>query len=126
MLYDSEEFKANVEGEGNIDNLCGWAGDLQTLCIEVLDYTSNSNDYDTVYSATYDLIGEDAYSLSMMDLLADTDAYNIYRLINSSSSNFISAFTTYYDDYVGTITDTQANAIASAFTDFIWEKIQYE
>jgi hypothetical protein len=69
---------------------------------------------------------QDAYSLAMMDLLADTDAYNIYQLINSSSSNFISAFTTYYDDYVGTITDTQANAIASAFTDFIWEKIQYE
>ena len=165
LLYDSKGFKAAVAGEGNVDNLCGWAGDLQTLCIEVLKYTNNSNDYDTVYSATYDLIGDEAYSLSMMDLLADTDAYNIHQLLNSSSSNFISAFTTYYDDYVGTrytrftngwskqtiydcvrnyttntfflwkdwpllegynITNTQANAIASAFTDFIWEKIQNE
>ena len=82
--------------------------------------------FSTNPSATYDLIGDEAHTLSMMDLLADTDAYNVYRLLNSSSSNFISAFTTYYDDYVGTITDTQANAIASAFTDFIWEKIQYE
>ncbi len=101
----------------------------------------------------------------MADLLADTDAYNIYRLLNSSASNFISAFNTYYDDYVGSrytrftngwsksviyscvrnyttnifvfgvdwpllkgydITDTQADAIAAAFTDFIWEKIQNE
>ena len=165
LLYDSEGFKAAMVGEGNINNLCGWAGDLQTLCMEVLDYTSNSNDYDAVYSATYDMIGDEAHSLSMMDLLADTDAYNVYQLLNSSSSNFISAFTTYYDDYVGTrytrftngwskqtiyncvrkyttntfslgidwpllegydISDTQANAIASAFTDFIWEEIQNE
>ena len=165
LLYDSEGFKAAVAGEANIDNLCGWAGDLQTLCVDVLNYTNNSNDYDIVYNATYDMIGDAAYSLSMMDLLADTDAYNIYRLLNSSSSNFISAFTTYYDDYVGTrytqftnewskqtiydcvrnyttntfflwkdwpllagydISNTQANAIASAFTDFIWEKIQDE
>lgn len=165
LLYDSEGFKAAVAGEANINNLCGWAGDLQTLCIEVLDYTNNSNDYDTVYYATYDMIGDEAHSLSMMDLLADTDAYNVYQLLNSSSSNFVSAFTDYYDDYVGTrytrftngwskqtiydcvrnyttntfflwqdwpllegydITDTQADAIASAFTDFIWEKIQNE
>ena len=165
LLYDSTGFKAAVAGEGNVDNLCGWAGDLQSLCIDVLRYTISSNDYDTVYSATYDLIGDELYSFSTMDLLADTDAYNVHQLINSSSSNFISAFTTYYDDYVGTrytrftngwskqtiydcvrnyttntfflgvdwpllegynITDTQADAIASAFTDFIWEKIQNE
>ena len=165
LLYDSKGFKAAVAGEGNVDNLCGWAGDLQTLCIEVLRYTNSSNDYDTVYSATYDLIGDEEHSLSMMDILADTDAYNVHQLLNSSSSNFISAFTTYYDDYVGNrytrftngwskqtiydcvrnyttntfflgvdwpllegynITDTQADAIASAFTDFIWEKIQNE
>ncbi len=165
LLYDSEGFKAAVAGEANINNLCGWAGDLQTLCIEVLDYTNNSNDYETVYSATYNMIGDEAHSLSMMDLLADTDAYNVYKLLNSSTSNFMSSFTTYYDDYVGTrytrftngwpkqtiyncvrnyttntfflwedwpllegyeITNTQSNAIASAFTDFIWEKIQNE
>ena len=165
LLYDSEGFKSAVAGEANIDNLCGWAGDLQTLCIEILDYTNNSNNYDIVYSATYDMIGDESHSLSMMDLLADTDAYNVYRLLNSSSSNLISAFTTYYDDYVGArytrftngwskqriyncvrnyttnifflwqdwpllegydITNTQADAIASAFTDFIWEKIQNE
>ena len=100
-----------------------------------------------------------------MDLLADTDAHNMYTLLNNSSSNLIDAFTTYYDDYVNTrytqftsgrskqaiyvwarkyttnnflatvdwpllygydISDTQADAIAHGFTDFIWEKIQNE
>ncbi len=165
LVYDSDGFKAAVAGEANINNLCGWAGDLQTLCIEVLDYTGNSNDYDTVYDATYNLIGDPEYSLSMMDLLADTDAYNVYTLLNSSVSNFISSFSNYYNNYSDErytrftngwsrqqiyscvrnyttnifflwqdwpllegyeITNTQANAIAWAFTDFIWEKIQDE
>lgn len=158
-------FQAALAGEWNINNLCGWAGDLQTLCIDVLEFTNNSNVYSVIYNATYSIIGDEAYRLSMMDLLADTDAYNVYQLLNSSSSNLIDAFTTYYDDYVGTrytqftngwgkqriyncvrnyttnifflwidwpllegynITDTQADAIAWAFTDFIWEKIQNE
>ena len=165
LLYDSVGFQAALAGEWNINNLCGWAGDLQTLCIDVLEFTNNSNVYSVIYNATYSIIGNEAYSLSMMDLLADTDAYNVYQLLNSSSSNLIDAFTTYYDDYVGTrytqftngwgkqriyncvrnyttnilflwidwpllegynITDTQADAIAWAFTDFIWEKIQNE
>lgn len=165
LLYDSEGFKAAVVGEANIDNLCGWAGDLQTLCIDVLGATNNSNNYDTIYSATYEMIGSEDYTFSTADLLADTDAYNVFQLLNNSYSNFIDAFLVYYDKYVGTrytrftngwdkgeiyncvrnyttniyflfvdwpllngysITDTQANAIASAFTDYIWGKIQNE
>ena len=92
-------------------------------------------------------------------------AYNVYQLLNNSSSNFTGVFTSYYDDYVGTrytqftngwgkqtiyscvrnyttnifflwidwpllegydISNTQADAIAWAFTDYIWEKIQNE
>ena len=30
LIYDSDGFKAAIAGEANIDNLCGWAGDLQT------------------------------------------------------------------------------------------------
>lgn len=165
LLYDSEGLKADVAGEETVDDLCGWAGDLQQLCIQVLDCTNNSDDYDIVYYATYDMIGDEAYSFSMMDLLADMDAGNIYQLYISSASGLINAFFTYYDDYVGTrytqftdgcsketlynsvrkyttntfalredwpllkgydITDTQANAIALAVTDFIWEKVQNE
>ena len=75
----------------------------------VLQYADSSiADYNSFYSADC------------------TDATLRPSMTISYQSNFISAFTTYYDDYVGTITDTQANAIASAFTDFIWEKIQYE
>ena len=165
LIYDSTGFKAAVAGEANVDNLCGWAGDLQTLCIEVLEETNNSNDYDTIYDTTYELIGDPLHTMSMMDLLADTDAYNIYQLLNSSASNMITAFTTYYSNYSDErytrftngwtkqqiyncvrnyttntfflwedwpllegydITNNQANAIAWAFTDFIWEKIQNE
>ena len=75
----------------------------------VLQYADSSiADYNSFYSADC------------------TDATLRPSMTVSYQSNFISAFTTYYDDYVGTINDTQANAIASAFTDFIWEKIQYE
>ena len=165
LMYNSTGFKAFIAGEENVNNLCGWAGDLQTLCIDVLEYTNYSNDEDIIYNATYYLIGNNAYSLSMADLLADTDAENICNLLNSSSSNFIYAFDIYYDNYVGdrytnfvdgrskqeiyncvrkyttntfflwedwpllegyNITEIQSNAIAQAFTDFIWEKIEDE
>lgn len=165
LAYDSTGFKAMMAGEAKIDNLCGWAGDLQTLCIEVLEHTNYSNNYDTVYAAAYELVGDPFHTLSMMDLLADTDAYNIYQLLNGSVSNMIEAFSTYYSKYSDErytrftngwtkqqiyscvrnyttntfflwqdwpllegydITDNQANAIAWAFTDFIWEEIQDE
>lgn len=170
LLFDSTGFKSAVAGEENIDNLCGWAGDLQTLCIDVLNHTNNSNDYDTIYEATILLLGNhdnSASSFSMSDLLADVDAYNLYSNLcsNGSSSNFISIFDDYYQslcmtrftDFSGSrtrqemydcvrlyttntfflwvdwpllngysITSSQSDAIAQAFTDYIWGLIQNE
>lgn len=168
LLYDSTGFKSAVAGEANVDNLCGWAGDLQTLCIDVLDYTNNSNEFDTIYDATLFLLGHQnssVTSFSMSDLLADVDAYNIYNLLCSNETNLSSVFNYYYStgyntrftDFTNswtkpqiyncvrryttniffmfvdwpllegyTISTTQSDAIATAFTDYIWELIQNE
>ena len=147
-------------------DMAGWAGDLQTLCVQILSYTNNSNDFDTIYNATHTLLGENAYKFSIMDLLADVDAQNIYNLLPIREHNFIYAFITYYANiadarytlfangctreqlynYVRVyttnlpdnflldwpflagydLTDTQSDAIASAFTDYLWERIQNE
>ena len=164
LLYDSTGFLAFMAGEANIDNLCGWAGDLQTLCQEVINYTNDSNSYSEIYDATLYLLGADA-PFSKEDLLADTDSYNIMNMINDSYTNTISSFVTYYsEDYVTRFSDftngwswnqiyncvriytddefvlwvdwpildeveissTQADAIAEAFTDYVWEEIQNE
>ena len=168
LIYDSTSFKSFVAGEANVDNLCGWAGDLQTLCIDVLNYTNDSENYNTVYNATLTLLGTQSSnesSFSMSDLLADVDAYNIYNDMNSSCSNFVTAFEYYYvsnyttrfTDFTNNwqktqiyncvrkyttntfvffvdwpllngyeISDVQADAIAAAFTDYIWGLIQDE
>ena len=168
LLYDSKGFESAVAGENNIDNLCGWAGDLQTLCIDILRHTDNSNNYETIYDATLTLLSNQdssVTSFSMSDLLADVDAYNLYNGINSDRSNFIRAFNEYYSSqysmrftnftnswskqriydcvrcyttntfFLGIdwpllkgykITSTQSDAIAQAFTDYIWGLIQDE
>ncbi|MBQ4037036.1 MAG: hypothetical protein IJC84_02805 [Clostridia bacterium] len=165
LIYDSTGFLAFFAGEENVDNLCGWAGDLQTLCKEVLDATDSSNDYNTIYNSMYQIMGDPNYSFSVADLLADTDAQNIYEMLNSNVSNLINSVNSYYaynsDNRYSLFTDgrnwneiyacvrkyttdtfllfidwpllsgynvtaTQSDAMAEAFTDYIWEEIQNE
>lgn len=165
LLYDSTGFKAWIAGEANIDNLCGWAGDLQTLCIDALTSTNYTQSHVLLYQTMYDMIGDDKYSMSMMDIYADTDSYNVFNELNSSCSNTISALISYYDAGYETrftsftngwtktkiwncvrlyttntstamvdwpllngydITDTQADAMADAFTDYVWGEILNE
>ena len=163
LIYNTtvlDTFKSLI-GEAHIDNLCGWAGDLQQLIVDdILPSINNNDNYDVVYNKTLELMGESDSSFSMEDLFADTDAYNIYRSIDYS--NLSETFVTYYSwgyneryskftnnwskveiyncvraytthiSPVGitwplfggaTTTSTQADAIAQAFTDFIWERI---
>lgn len=163
LIYDTsvhDSVKALI-GEAHIDNLCGWAGDLQQLIVEdILPSINNSNNYDVVYSKTLELMGRSDSCFSMEDLFADTDAYNIYRSIDYSnlSETFVSyyswgynaryaKFTNYwskekiyncvrtYTTHLSpvlitwplfgdaTTTSTQADAIAQAFTDFLWERV---
>ena len=165
LIYDSDGFKATLVGEANINNLCGWAGDLQTLCLEILEETDYSNNYNTIYNTAYQFIGSPLHSFSISDLLADTDAFNIYNLLNNSTSNFFEALNGYYTNGCDlrftsftnnwskqeiyncvrsyttdtfflwfdwpileevNISTTQSDAIANAFTDYIWEEIQNE
>ncbi len=93
-LYDSTDLKANLVGEKNINNLAGWAGDLQTFVIDVQNQTNNSNSYANVYESASRLIGDSSTSFSMGDLLADTDAYNIYNQLETST--FCGALRNYY------------------------------
>lgn len=166
LLYDSTGFKAFVVGESSVDDLCGWAGDLQTLVKQVLIETNYSNDAEEIYNRAYLLLGAESETdsyFSMSDLLADTDAYNIWNIINVS--NPVATFTSYYSTGIETrftdftngwtkseiyvcaryytdnefflmvdwpllrefeVSVTQADAVASAFTDYIWERIQDE
>jgi hypothetical protein len=74
LLYNSTSFKALAVGEKAVDDLCGWAGDLQTLLVDAIVDTSNSNTYQTIYNKMYALMGSSSASFSSADLYADLDA----------------------------------------------------
>lgn len=113
LTHDTTWSDAGIKswaGEGNIDNLGGWAGDLQTLIIDVLKDTKNSNDYKALYKSASALMGDPNKSFSMTDLLADVDAVNINDLLGSSSlgsamrSYYVSGYKTRYTSFVKSIT----------------------
>ncbi len=98
LIYDtgwSDVGYKSLIGEHHIDNLCGWAGDLQTLLTEVIDKTDNSSDYNTLYDKASKLMGNASSKFSMADLLADADAANIYNMIGGKS--LVDAFSEYYN-----------------------------
>jgi len=149
----------------HLSNLCGWAGDLQTLCVDVIKQTSNSDDFTTVYNIAFSMIGSPSYSMSIMDILADVDAYNIFVLLSNTTSDLVHVWDYYYtyeynhrftlfadtmfqNDMLTivrqyttnyfmfsqewpllsghTISDTQSDAIAQAFVDFINSHVELE
>ncbi len=94
--------------EYHINNLSGWAGDLQTAMNNAMVITNKSKDYDVFKSAMQDIIGYDSkvsdvfwnsnyeHSFDIDDVYADTDAYNIQLLlIDGFSIN--DAFASYFD-----------------------------
>jgi len=84
--------------EYHFNNLGGWAGDLQTLMINTYIQLDGSDNYDEFYNKFYQLIGDNDFSLSMKDLYADTDAYNIYTLLDGTSNCLADSTKTYYSD----------------------------
>gem|GEM_PF-4870515 len=88
--------------ESHLNNLCGWAGDLQTLMVQMKEKTNDSCDHDIVYNETKNAIGDSDYSFSMTDLLADVDAVNINSLLETSSISLDSALRDYYGSGVNT------------------------
>ena len=88
-----------------INNLSGWAGDIQTLMNDTIVKIRNEhgNDYYVpTYSEFYHtfsaLLGDKNYSFSSDDIFADVDAYNIYRELTNKykDEDMILAFTSYY------------------------------
>ncbi len=84
--------------ENHLNNLSGWAGDLQSLVADVIKWTNLSDVYTTLYNKALTFMGTtDTSSESrfpMNDLLADTDAFNISNKLGTSS--LVSAFSSYY------------------------------
>ena len=70
--------------EDEVDDLCGWGGDLRQSVPIIMRDINYSNDYNTVYNATYNYIGNGKY-FNMPDLLADIDAYNMDNMPYSMS-----------------------------------------
>lgn len=66
--------------ESIVNDLGGWAGDLRSMIPYVLCNVNYSNDYNVVYNEAKKQIGADeSVSLfGIQDILADTDAFNIY------------------------------------------------
>ena len=82
--------------EYHLDNLSGWAGDLQTAMNDAMVITNKSNDYNVFKEAMSNLIGYDAkvndvysgysHTFDMDDVYADTNAYNVYKLLNNGKT----------------------------------------
>ena len=106
LLYDSV---APLHYEDDVDDLSGWGGDLRQSVPYIMSEVNYSNDYDTVYNATYNYIGAGDY-FSKADLLADVDAYNLYNMEGTDS--LAERFLVYY--YGG--------KYLNRFTDFIGEQ----
>ncbi len=88
--------KFGLMPEYHLDNLSGWAGDLQTAMNDAMVITNKSNDYNVFKEAMSNLIGYDAkvndvysgysHTFDMDDVYADTDAYNVYKLLNNGKT----------------------------------------
>ncbi len=101
LLYNSTSFKAVVVGETAVDDLSGWAGDLQQMIEYIIlnengEYI-NTNDYSYFYMYCYSELIKDEYTstFSVSDLLGDLDAIYIADTV-TSTSNLGTQLTNYY------------------------------
>lgn len=99
-----------------VDALCGWAGDFQSL---IRDYFLDGNNYGDesgVYNAFYPMIGNEAYYCGYSDIISDMDACNLYTLLSTESittgAQFQAVFLNYYNG-------TSGNVAAKRFTNWI-------
>ncbi len=74
--------KAQLMPEYHIDDLGGWAGDLQTLMLDVIK-EKLPDTYESNYNKFTEFMGVDRKSFSIKDLYADVDAVNINKMLNS-------------------------------------------
>ena len=81
-----------------LNELSGWAGDLQTDMVDA--YNSNSsNDYEDFKQEMENTIGDPNRSFGMNDVFADTDAHDVYYLIEKGDAESVSeALTLFYEE----------------------------
>ena len=109
-IYNSDfgdGFQFGLMTEYHINNLSGWAGDLQTAMNDAMVITNKSNDYNVFKEAMLNLIGYDAeandvyagysHTFDMDDVYADLDAYNMYKLLKNGKT-MEEALNNYYKD----------------------------
>ena len=98
LQYDSFGLVDMGIAEVRADKLGGWAGDLRSMIPYVLADVNYSNDYNTVYNKTREQIGADESTslFGIQDILADTDAYNIYHLTLFNEESVGGAIIDYY------------------------------
>ena len=84
ILPEYSSYIGCIMYEDEVDDLCGWGGDLRQSVPIIMRDINYSNDYNTVYNATYNYIGNGKY-FNMPDLLADIDAYNMDNMPYSMS-----------------------------------------
>jgi RHS repeat-associated protein len=87
-----------VQGTGDkiLDDLAGWARDLQSLYANLND-KQPSNDETALYNTAYSLFGTVGSNFGMSDVLADVDAVNLVKLLKSDNSKRIKdIFNDYY------------------------------
>lgn len=90
FIQDNKNSASNSFFQNMMDDLCGWAGDLQTLMLDARRsyYINgkdkiNPNDEKEFYNRINSFMGSSQYTFSFDDLLADVDAYNIKKLLPS-------------------------------------------
>ena len=119
QLYNSgfsDGFKQGLMPEWHLDNLSGWAGDLQTLLKNDILKLGDDILYQDAYNATQRFITDtDPYSsyFSYVDLLSDVDAYNIAQSIKKSQS-ISKAFSEYYQSGYSTRFTNFSNGLSQA------------
>lgn len=98
-IYNSDlgdGFELGIMPEYHLNNLSGWAGDLQTAMNDAMEIADNSDDYDEFKTTMRNLIGYDAavndiyagesHTFDIDDVYADTDAYNLYKILKAGKT----------------------------------------
>ncbi len=132
-IYDSSakdgkslfgKLQYQIMPEPYINNLGGWAGDLQTLMNDVYDKAENIAGYENFYLEISNRFLNDDFSFSKEDLYADIDALNIARKINQDDM-FISAFRNYYKtDYLKRYTIFKKELSKSNFAALVYYHVE--
>ncbi len=81
--------------EAYLDDMAGWAGDLQTLMNEVDNSPEAHETYDEFRRVFQSKLAMPGTCFSLEDMYADVDAYNIYVL--AEQGTLAQAFSDYYE-----------------------------